>query len=150
MSARRVYWVTIWEVHDSENWLGPVYVETARIASVVVVARNRRQAAAKAYARALGRRRFHIARKLNAPAAVIQELGHCELNVRAIACSLKRRRTWAGPCFEKTNDLQTWHIRARRIRVRHARLVRFFAAIEARRICRRRLLYRTYSARGLS
>jgi transcription initiation factor TFIIIB Brf1 subunit/transcription initiation factor TFIIB len=96
------YRVKIWELEDAdESWLESAHANLGRVASVTVIARGPREAAARAYVRALGRRRVRTLVHLGAPAFIIR----AERNVRALARSLEKTANWSGPCYRLTNGV---------------------------------------------
>jgi hypothetical protein len=101
------------------NWdytLGEETTEVGRwllsvlpVATIVVQARNRREAAARAYVRCVGSKRAKFLREaLQAPPAVVKH----EMSPRAIAPALARMPGGSGHCYCLDNMVEAWLITA--------------------------------------
>jgi hypothetical protein len=95
---------------EHESWLGPEHVPAVRVASVTVRARSRREAAARAYVRTVGRVRARKLRELNAPAVLVR----AESRWRVLARGLGRVRNWLGDCFTYDNMVEVFLVRVQR------------------------------------
>jgi hypothetical protein len=95
---------------EHEAWLGPEHVPAVRVASIIVRARSRREAAARAYVRTVGRVRARILRDLNAPAILVR----FETRWRVLARGLGRVRNWLGDCFTYDNMVEAFFVRVQR------------------------------------
>jgi hypothetical protein len=93
---------------SSKGSTGSDPVFDAPLASVVVSGRNVREAAARAYVKAVGRKRAKQMRKMgNAPREVIAQ----EMNGKAIAASLRKTSRRIGECYELDNFVESWLIK---------------------------------------
>lgn len=95
---------------DDEALLGPHYVPAVRVARVAVLARNGREAAARAYVRTVGRVRARKLRELNAPAGCLL----AETRWRTLARGLGRTSNWLGDCFVYDNRVEAFYVRVER------------------------------------
>lgn len=142
MPNARMYRVRISEIEAAdESWLGSKYADSVRVASVTVIARRAREAAARAYVRVLGRQRMAVLVQLGAPAFIIR----AERSVRRLARGLEKTADWAGPCYRLDNMVQQWHFHVRRRALSRVERVRL-AAFNARRANRNRQSFRRIGA----
>ena len=97
-----------YSAEDYEALLGPYFVPAVRVARISVLAQNGREAAARGYARTVGRVRARFLRDLNAPTVCIL----LETRWRGLARGLRRTTNWLGDCFFYDNRVEAFYIRA--------------------------------------
>jgi hypothetical protein len=83
-------------------------IAARQVATTVVRARNRRDAAARAFVSTIGRAYAKKMRYLNAPQVCINFITDYKAMAKGLPCKVNR----LGRCFELSNSCEGWYIRA--------------------------------------
>jgi hypothetical protein len=99
------------DLEDDENWLGELYLPVVEVARTIALASTKREAAARAWVRTVGRERARAMRELGAPVAVLE----MNSDRGQIASELTNAELWIGECLKLDNGVESWFVVATRV-----------------------------------